>query len=365
VVVVLLVQAALIGAWRLWDDRTTPEPEFGGAAAPGAIDSAALSGQDWGGEAMAETGEVSSGIVYTPLTGISIRDYEGEYVNVTNRVRRSYTPDFAPGVEPIDVWFFGGSTMFGFDLQRDLHTIPSEVVRIAEEAGVPVRARNYGSSAFSNFQETALLAELVTAGGRPDLVVFYDGINDVSLQITNAFAQVDVPGEPGQLGAHEIREAFAASEGAPPGGLEGGPAPLLPERAEANTPPITTDTLVADVVDVYRQGIELSLALSERYGFDVVHFWQPDLYSRQPLDPGEEELLEHLALDEFRFETMVALNERIRAELPDEAVDISDAYDDVDGPVLSDYVHTNEAGARAVAEAMYPHLAGRLAELDR
>ena len=45
------------------------------------------------------------------------------------------------------------------------------------------------------------------------------------------------------------------------------------------------------------------------------------------------------------------------------AIDVSDALDDVDVPVLWDWAHTNELGARTVAEAMYAHLAPEFDEL--
>lgn len=43
-----------------------------------------------------------------------------------------------------------------------------------------------------------------------------------------------------------------------------------------------------------------------------------------------------------------------------ETIDISTAYDALDGPVLADLVHVNEDGARAVAAAMYPAIGASL-----
>ena len=45
-------------------------------------------------------------------------------------------------------------------------------------------------------------------------------------------------------------------------------------------------------------------------------------------------------------------------------VDLGDALDGVPSPVLYDFVHTNEAGARAVAQRLYAELRPTLRRLD-
>jgi hypothetical protein len=354
VAAVLVVQLLVVGSVVAFRDRLDPEPQLGGASSFGAARSAALAGQDWVPQALDEAGQVGSQGAYEPYTGFALADFEGEHVNVQDRVRRSYEPDVPPGREPIDVWFFGGSAMFGFDLQRDLHTIPSEVVRLAEQDGIYVQARNYGAPGFVNFQESVLLAELVTGGQQPELAVFYDGINDASLQMLNRLSGFDAPGEPSQLSSQTVRGAFAdvamVSAEAPPG--------VLPADDPGGF--TTVDAIVDDVADVYGQGIGLSQALAAQGGFEVAHFWQPDIYARSPLDPGEEALLDGLALDPPRRAAMVALAEHIRAGLPDGVVDLSTALDDVQGPVFGDSVHVNELGAAAIAEDLYASIRPQL-----
>lgn len=54
------------------------------------------------------------------------------------------------------VWFFGGSTMFGFG-QRDEHTIPSEIVRSPAADGHRIEAVNVGTPTWAIWQEAAEL----------------------------------------------------------------------------------------------------------------------------------------------------------------------------------------------------------------
>ena len=352
VAAVLLVEALAVGIYVVVDERSTPQEEFQGVSGPGPRDSAALRDLPFVDELETQLGQAASGGVYTPTQDQSLRDFQSEYVNVTNRVRRSYETT-APG-EPLDVWFFGGSTMFGFDGQRDDHTIPSEVVRLGEAEGRPIRARNFGAQGLTNYQETQIFAQLLVSGERPDLAVFYDGINDTALQLQNALAHRDVAGEPGQLQSDLLRGALVAAGVA---GSDAPPSPLSPDNAPRPAGEVPLDRLVRDVVDVYADGIELSINLGNAYGVPVVHFWQPDLLTRTPLHPGEEELLEVQGMDELIYQSMRAFWARVRQALPPGVNDISDAYDAIEVPVLSDIVHVNEDGARAVAAAMYPVIA--------
>lgn len=349
VAAVLLIEALGVGIFVVIDRRSTPQEEFQGVSGPGPRDSAALRDLPYADEMQTQLGQVASGGVYTPTQDQSLRDFESRYVNVANRVRRSYETT-VPG-EPLDVWFFGGSTMFGFDGQRDDHTIPSEVVRLGEAEGRPIRARNYGAQGLTNYQETQIFAQLLVAGERPDLVVFYDGINDIALQLQNALAHRDVAGEPGQLQSNLIREAMTTAGITP---SDAAPSPLLPANAPVPAGQVPLDGLVQDVVGVYGDGIELAINLGNAYGVPVLHYWQPDLLTRTPLDPGEEELLATQGLDEMIYASMRAFWTRVRAALPDGVIDISTAFDQLDVPVLTDIVHVNEDGARAVAAAMYP-----------
>lgn len=348
VAAVLLVEALAVGIWVVVDDRSTPEEEFQGVSGPGPAASAALRDKPYVDQLQAELGQAAGGGVYTPTQDQSLRDFESTYVNITNRMRRSYETT-VPG-EPLDVWFFGGSTMFGFDGQRDDHTIASEVVRLGEAQGRPIRAHNYGAQGMTNYQETQLFAQLLVSAPPPDLVVFYDGINDVALQLQNTLAHRDVGGEPGQLQSDLIRSAMvAAGIGTPEP-----PSPLRPEHAPVPAGQVPLDALVANIVDVYADGIELATTLGNAYGVPVLHYWQPDLLTRTPLHPGEEPLLEIQGMDEMNYQTMRAFWALVRENLPEAAIDISNAFDALEVPVLTDIVHVNEDGALAVATAMYP-----------
>src|SRR5690606_28823180 len=63
----------------------------------------------------------------------------------------------------------------------DAETIPSQFVRLYQERypeGQSIAVRNFGMPYYYSKQELILLSTLIFAGRRPDLVIFFDGLND-------------------------------------------------------------------------------------------------------------------------------------------------------------------------------------------
>jgi lysophospholipase L1-like esterase len=77
------------------------------------------------------------------------------------------------------VYFFGGSTMWGFGV-ADSETIPS---LFASATGL--HSENYAEIGYTSHQSLVLLLQLLQAGHQPALVVFYDGANDVAIKCEN------------------------------------------------------------------------------------------------------------------------------------------------------------------------------------
>lgn len=285
------------------------------------------------------------GGTYTPFLVRSQRAFTSEYLNTTDEERRSYEPETITGEEPLRVAFFGGSTMFGVG-QRDEHTIPSEVARLAEAAGVPVDVHNYGVPGWVSWQELQYLERLLAAGKEYDLVVFYDGFNELLVQ--RAGYSVD----PTHLGAdvlsgmaadyhdrHEVEpgladgladfaDAYRRNSGIAlllgraepdPGAAQGGI-----DRGVA-----TPDDQAAAALDVYDRATRLVRALADEHGTAARFFWQPQR-SGWPAS--------------------------ITDHLPDGVDDLSHTLDGQEDARYIDEVHTDEVGARIIAEAIWAEI---------
>lgn len=252
--------------------------------------------------------------------GVVPRDYDAEHTHVRDLARRTLD---TPGTGPV-VWFFGGSTLFGVG-QRDDHTIPSEIVRLADAAGTPIEALTFGFPSYASWQEVALMRRALADRGAPDLVVFYHGANDHAVVCRQLALGLEPDGRAISLMAEEPEE---------------------PEIACVDDPGMT-GRLVADAVS--RSMAEARTALGP---IPVMEFWQPTAATRRP-DDADGPLLERLAVSQSGRDELAAGYLDALGRMEPAPVDLTDALDDHDGPTFFDWAHTNEAGARVVAEAMW------------
>jgi hypothetical protein len=107
-------------------------------------------------------------------------DFAGRYINVSNNTR--HTTD-QPERFTNKVYLFGGSTIFNSEVP-DQWTVPSCLQRLLERQS-PGRwcVENHGACAMIANQQTERLLDLTLRPG--DVVLFYDGVNDVYYPIYN------------------------------------------------------------------------------------------------------------------------------------------------------------------------------------
>jgi hypothetical protein len=288
----------------------------------------------WAESMFAETFRVPT--YFDPLLLFRNGDLDGEHVNVVDGVRQSHRPT---GVEdPIEVWFLGASSLYGIG-QRDEHTIPSEVARLAEQDGIVLDVRNLGVSAYTNWQSLLRLQLELADGGRPDVVVTYDGVNEVPAYLWGGRGA-----EPGTLFADDVQQRLLDTAEA---GVLLAPPPLDPEPS------------VAEAVEAYLDPLRIVDGLGAGYGFEVAHFFQPSLYTIE-LTAAEEDVIDFVQTDEGYLTMAREVTDEVREQLDGEVVDLGGVLDEVERPVLYDWAHTNEAGALAVAEAVYAELGPEL-----
>ncbi len=306
---------------------------------------------------------------YWPFTESRPRAFEGTYVNIEGWSRTSYAPADLPKDAPV-VWMFGGSTTWG-EGQRDGYTIASYLGRIAEDAGSPIRVVNYGQRGWTHFQEMILFEQLLAAEPAPDVAIFYDGANEINAQtlgakgvpthtladqyaekISGGISEEFAPDEPPPAPPSKAKLAWqayldhsaiqqlvrvlkgqfdtpvGASEAAVQGSAavhqDGGKEEDLGESY------VKTEQDAQRAVDVYERGRFLTTQLAEEYGVKPIFFWQPVM-------AGQAE-------------------EWANDNISDPTVNISDALDGRED-VYIDGGHTNEEGARIVAERIWTDIA--------
>ena len=231
------------------------------------------------------------------------------YLNIdehSNRINWNQPP--RNGRPLLHVFCFGGSTAWGAGA-RDDYTIPSLLAKhLAGHPDYDVEVDNFGQMGWVTSQELIYLYELLRRGQRPDLVIFYDGVNDTFIGYQNGiagltqseFLRAEEFGimasssgrkklygaairtflmntgffdliklvqhrDTGDIERKEVTPQAMIDYLAPPSDFEG------------------TDAVEQDVVNIYQFNQQMVETLGPRFGFRALFYWQPVIYSKSPL----------------------------------------------------------------------------------
>ncbi len=111
---------------------------------------------------------------YEPFIGWRGNKTVGRMLNIDDEGNRVTDNSTNTSSTPTIVDFYGGSTMWGFGVS-DANTVPSRFARLSNT----ILARNFGEVAYNSRQELNYMLNNVVRGRIGNVVVFFDGINDV------------------------------------------------------------------------------------------------------------------------------------------------------------------------------------------
>lgn len=334
--------------------------------------------KEWTAQFMADQDRISSSKTrYKPFVIWQRPPYASATVNVDDAGRR-VVPGAACGEGAIRIFFFGGSTMWGTSAP-DEGTIPACFLRIADpHVTRPLCVRNYGESAWNSTQCVIALIQAIQRGEIPDLVVFYDGANDLTWTFGN-----DTPMRHGQY--ERIAEVFnstgrgrghAGLRVVSPVGILRLLAPnMMADRdlrrqggtGPSDRSPAHLEALAGEAMDVHRANRRLVQAMADAYGFRCHFFWQPFLvYGRKPPAEGEKRILEVGSGWARHFGPFAAhANARVAADAGPTFTDLSSIFAKLPQQIYTDMVHITPEGNELVAQRIFEALAATLRGLDR
>lgn len=307
------------------------------------------------------------------------RPLETRHINVDeDGLRRTWNE---PGcAEPRRVFVFGGSTIWG-PAVRDDHTVPSHIARELADLGVCAEVVNLGETGYVTTQELIVLIDRLQRGDVPDVVVFYDGVNELFSAYQNGEAgfpqnehrrrtefEFFRGGGPSRatylfkalqpVGLTRLRDAFRQRVGF------GGEADAVaaapdqagePRRGERRSP----EQLIADALAIYKSNVELIQTLADHHGFEVLFYWQPMIFTKQQRTEYEETWYGTAAGSWRDF--LLPAYELVQA---DEELgqregfrNLAAIFDDRKEPYFVDAFHLTEDGNRLVAEEIAPDVA--------
>jgi lysophospholipase L1-like esterase len=222
---------------------------------------------------------------YKPYVLWSHLSFVGETININQQGIRQ-TPGSDCNTEASKVFIFGGSTMWGWG-SPDWGTIASYIQKGMESrAKKAVCVVNFGEDAFVSTQSLIELMRQLQSGNIPDLVIFYDGVNEVIAAYES--------GQPGDhLTLSEIESKLEEREhplvqwirstrlysllgrivqNRKNGGFKTGQDLLVNKTSESS------QSNLADLIgEIYLNNYRIVGALAQEYGFKYFFFWQPHL----------------------------------------------------------------------------------------
>ncbi len=309
--------------------------------------------QDWSRAYWDEHMALADQWEYQPYIEWRTRPAQGEYIHVdANGIR--HTPESECGADTYRIFMFGGSTMWGYGAP-DWGTMPAYV-----QAGVSgeVCVTNYADVGYNATQSLIKLIAELQRGNVPDMVIFYDGANEVTAAYTS-----------GQPGGHfhdkQFESAFQIQPISPLRDLlaQTNVSQLLRRTSSDGSPhpdtafPPYSDEFVNAIAEVYLTDVRAAALLAEDYDFDFLAFWQPLLVLNEESVTDEEQ--------RFLWEMPGGLPELFKLVYPhvqaaESIHDLTHVLDDHEGSVWIDFNHLsplgNEQAAQAILTAIEPYL---------
>jgi lysophospholipase L1-like esterase len=183
-------------------------------------------------------------------------------------------------------------------------------------------------------EATALVARLRATDDPPDAVVQLDGFNDAMAATGRVLRGKGDDPAPLRLDATGTLEALQRQDGIDP----------------------ATTAAIADLAArSYGSAQDRMRAASSRAGADHLAFFQPDAFA-SPLQLAQVRSLYATVPGILQDRGLGSVLDATAAALAGRTVDLRHAYDATGAPVLLDVVHTNEEGARLVADEVYGRL---------
>jgi lysophospholipase L1-like esterase len=344
-VVVLLVLLEIgARALRLWSADPGESPRGGEPVALDAVEAC-----DWFGAYWSEHHR-SGQKRYQPYTLWRSRAFAGETINIDRRgVRRTPGAECEPGA--VKVFTFGGSSMWGHGVP-DWETIPAHLqAGWQSDTDRRICVENFGERGWVATQGLIELIRQLQQGNVPDVVIFYDGANDVGAAYqsgrSDSHLELDVITD-----RFERSPRLLIANSALLGliGRAAGWGPFQPRRLGDGDP----GSLGRGTVNAYLSTCDIVESLARTWGFECRFFWQPIItVGGKPLTGAErliEERLTSMYPDLKRWYGAAHTEIRHAADCRTRLHDLTSVFDSIRLQTYIDLVHLTPEGNRLVAQ---------------
>lgn len=305
-------------------------------------------------------------MAWAPYTHFKPRAYSGTF-NTINANGQRKTLNYNNSLSnPIRIFCFGGSTMYGIG-STDENTIPSILSKLLSKK-YPTRnfeVINFGIPGYSRDLESIQLKQELINNNIPDIVIFYDGVNEVLTAFQNK--RIDFP----MNSSKRIMEFNSSQSYAKKAKLLIKSSytmrmiRFLQKKLLKNRFSDTIDLsqkLATKITDNFRSNLYYSGNLSKAYNYVELNFLQPTIFSKNQLSDYEEIMKKNEAYMSSFYDVtykQIANDSIINNNVSYK--DISQIFSTTNTTIFSDFCHTAEEGNTIVALEMLNEIDAALA----
>ena len=282
-------------------------------------------------------------------------DYKGRYFNVRNHMRVT-TGNQTNSKK--NVYVFGGSTVYSSEVPDD-YTIPSQLQKMINNKQLSATVFNMGVSSIHSAQQLERLErDVILHPG--DMVIFYDGVNDVTQRIYYGNPDGWIANEEKQapmwvrlIRRHAKHSAFLR---------------WLDYEFITKKKFDLNQNFILRAGNDYKNVIESACRFSSEKGASFFHFLQPTLMTKRTLNEYENnlinmkgEIVPYGIVNVFKSSYPV-----FRKQLSDIPCnhDLSNIFDYLQNSPYLDEFHVSEVGNKLVAEAIFKEIESDLSGGD-
>ncbi|MFO7666005.1 MAG: hypothetical protein R6V76_05250, partial [Desulfobacterales bacterium] len=290
-------------------------------------------------------------------------EFTGKYINIDrNGIRKTIRKTNTKGKKKI--FMFGGSSLWG-EGSPDDSTIPSALQSMLEGK---YDIYNYGESGFVSAQEMNYLLYQLSMGNIPDVVIFYDGVNDAYAGVyspaiprdpqnlrmeylnksANVIVQLIYESNYYKLAHYISRKMHGNKDGSK-------------EWDKKISPKIKMNAKA--VIKMYEAHIKQVQALANEYKFKAFFFWQPNLFclNREKL-PYEKDIINKASpvFVESQYQVYLEAKESLSKREDENVYFMGDLFNNIAGPIYIDYCHVGPRGNRLIAERIIADIGEKL-----
>lgn len=323
--------------------------------------------------------EESPGITasYSPLLGWVTNDIHTPHISVENGTRKTVRNPSDTNTTPHRAYLLGGSTIWGYQAKNE-ETIPSYLASLLNMNTPAWEIYNHGEIGYTQSQEITKLTQLLKRDISPDIVVFYDGCNDLRLNTPTGKKNEAISQN---LLTEKLGDMYTYVKEQPPENLSlfstkafrdlqnffflyiklyrypgklwekvRGTDMSSDESIPAQITNEDLDNAANAIAAEYEHNARIIRSLAQTYGFRYALVWQPQLIDKKNRSELEEKLREqHYVNDENTavWEQATAL---IKAKNIPNFFDLTTVFEQHDQTLFTDRCHLTAEGNKVIAK---------------